>query len=130
MENQMIFDDKAKSKIGIICFIPILAFLICLGYYISLLVPLSAPHEPGAVVGITSENYDTMLALLAGAAIITAPIFIYCIVLIARFKTMNAADKLVWIIFLSILSPIASALFWVFLIRNSPKYVATYPDIA
>ena len=130
MDNQMIFDDKVKARIGFICFIPIVAFLFCLGYYIILLLPLSHPHEPGAVVGITSQNYDVMLIMLASAAVITAPIFIYCIVLIARFRHMNAADKLVWIVFLSVLAPIASALFWLFVIKRQPRYVPTYPDIA
>ncbi|MCW3123437.1 MAG: hypothetical protein JWQ38_2929 [Flavipsychrobacter sp.] len=130
MDNQMIFDDKAKARIGFICFIPIIAFLLCLAYYIFLLLPLSGPHEPGAVVGITNANYDTLFMMLASAAVITAPIFIYCIVLIARFKTMNAADKLMWIVFLSVIAPIASGLFYMFVIRKAPRYMPTYPDIA
>jgi len=130
MDNQMIFDEKAKARIGFICFIPIVAFLLCLAYYIVLLLPLSHAHVPGAVVGITRENYDTLFLMLAASAVITAPIFIYCIVLIARFRTMNAADKLVWIIFMSVLAPVASAFFFMFVVRTAPKYMPTYPDIA
>src|SRR6185437_12115538 len=118
MENLMIFDEKAKSRIGIICFIPIVAFFICFVYYVMLLLPLADGHHvAGAVVGITSNNYDTMFVLLAAAAIITAPIFIYCLVLLARFKHMNSADKLMWIVFLSVLAPVASALFWIFIVK-------------
>jgi len=127
----MVFDEKAKNRIGILCFIPIIAFFACFVYYLVLLLPLAdGNHVPGAVVGITSRNYDTMFLMLATAAIITAPIFIYCLVLLARFKHMNAAEKLKWIVFLSVLAPIASALFWLLIIRNVPKYVPIHPDIA
>jgi hypothetical protein len=131
MDNQMVFDEKTKIRMGIICFIPLIAFVACFIYYMILLIPLAEGHyAPGSAVGITSQNYDTMLVLLAMAAIITAPIFIYCLVLLARFKHMNGAEKTLWIVFLSILAPIASALFWLLIIRNMPKYVPTYPDIA
>ena len=131
MNNYMILDEKAKNKIGMLCFVPIIAFAISLLFYMFLLLPLfSGNHEPGAAVGITSRNYDLLFFMLASAAIITAPIFIYCLVLLASFKNMNAGDKLVWIVFLSVMAPVASALFWLFIIRKSPRYVPTYPDIA
>jgi phosphoglycerol transferase MdoB-like AlkP superfamily enzyme len=131
MENHMVFDDKTKTRMGVIFFIPIISFLICLAYYIILLTPLAGgTYEPGSVVGITRHNYDTMFIMLAAASLITAPIFIYCLVLLTRFKHMNAAEKLLWIVFLSVMAPLASVLFWVFHIKNMPKYVPTYPDIA
>ncbi len=96
-----------------------------------LLLPLAdGNHVPGAVVGITSSNYDTLLIMLATAAIITAPIFIYCLVLLARFKHMNEADKVLWILFVSVLAPVASALFWAFIIKKAPKHVPVHPSIA
>jgi hypothetical protein len=131
MNNMMVFDDKAKKRIGVICNIPIVAFLLCFAYYLILIMPvLDGRHVPGAVVGITSANYDTLFLMLAASAIITAPIFIYCLVLLARFKHMNSADKLLWIVFLCVLAPVASALFWYFIIHKMPKYVPIHPDIA
>ena len=86
---------------------------------------------PASDVGILSRNYDTLFFMLAASAIITAPIFIYCLlVLLARFKHMNSAIKLQWILFLSVLAPIASAFFWVFHIKGARKYVGIHPDIA
>ena len=127
----MVFDDKTKTRMGIICFIPIVAFLICFVYYLILLMPLTDGQSiPGGAIGITSRNYDTLLLMLATSAIITAPIFIYCLVIIARFKHMNSADKVIWIVFLSILAPVASAFFWAFIILRMPKYVPIHPDIA
>jgi hypothetical protein len=131
MNSQMIFDDKAKTRMGVICFIPIIAFLICFVFYLIILFPLPGGGQTSVgIVAITSRNYDTLFIMLATSAIITAPIFIYCLVILARFKHLNAADKTMWIVFLSVLAPVASALFWLIHIRRMPKYVPTYPDIA
>jgi len=131
METLMILDEKAKTRIGILCFIPIVCFLVCLVYYIALLLPLTqGHHEPGSIVGITSQNYGTMFILLAASAIITTPVFIYCLVLLARMKTLTSGDKLLWFVFLCVMAPIASALFWLFHIKGASKYTPIHPDIA
>ena len=131
MENHMILDDKAKARIGIICFIPIACFLGCLIYYVTLLMPLTIGHHaPASIVGITHIHYDTMFFLLAASAIFTAPVFIYCLVLLARLKTMNSEHKLLWFMFLCVMAPIASALFWLFHIKDAQKYTPIHTDIA
>jgi len=127
----MVFDDKTKARMGIICFVPILCFFLCFIYYLMLILPLTSGHQvPGAIISITSRNYDTLLIMLATSAIITAPVFIYCLVILARLKNMNSAQKLEWIIFLSVLAPIASALFWIFHIKNARRMEPIHPDIA
>jgi cytochrome c oxidase assembly factor CtaG len=130
MEKIMVFDDKAKRRIGLICSVPAAAFLIAFVYYAVVLWPLTGPHQLYGVEGIISRNYDTLFIMLASAAIITAPVFIYCLVLLARLKNMNAAQKLKWVVVLSISAPVASFFFWYFLIRKEPHYVGIYPDIA
>ena len=131
MATHMILDEKAKTRIGIMCFIPIVCFLACLVYYTILLLPLmQGHHEPGSIVGITSTHYNTMLILLAASAIITTPVFIYCLVLLARMKTLTSGDKLLWFVFLCVLAPVASALFWLFHIKDAHKYIPIHPDIA
>ena len=130
MKNLMILDEKAKNRIGIICFTPVVCFAICLVYYLILLVPLlNGYHQAATVVGITSANYGTMLILLSTSAVITAPVFIYSLVLLARLRTMNSEHKLLWFVFLCIMAPIASALFWLFHIKHASKYTPIYPDI-
>lgn len=131
MDKFMVFDHKTKTSMGVICFIPIICFTVCFMYYLVLILPLTHGHpQPGSIVTITSQNYDTMLIMLAASAIITTPVFIYCLVVLARLKNLNSATKLEWIIFLSVLAPIASALFWIFLVKDAPKYVSIHPDIA
>ena len=33
MDNQMVFDEKTKTRMGIICFIPLIAFFACFVYF-------------------------------------------------------------------------------------------------
>lgn len=126
----MIFDHKTKTRLGVMCFTPVACFFICFVYYLLLIVPLPAARMAAADVGVLSAHYDTLFIMLAASAIITAPIFIYCLVILARLRSLNSAQKLEWIIFLSVLAPIASMFFWVFLIRGVSKYQPIYPDIA
>lgn len=127
----MVLDEKEKRRIGIICFIPVLCFGLAFIYWLITILPLTQGHQvPNSIVGLTSRNYDTFLAILATAAIITAPVFIYCLVLLARMKNLNEFQKLGWIIFLSVIAPIASAFFWTMLIKDAPRHIGVHPDIA
>ncbi len=131
MDKLMVFDEKTKTRMGVICFIPVVCFMLCFLYYFILILPLTHGNpEPSSIVGITRQHYDFLFFILAASAIITAPVFIYCLVVLARLKHLNSATKLMWIIFLSIMAPIASALFWIFMIKDSPRYVGIHPDIA
>ncbi len=127
MEKVMEFDDRRKTRLGFLCFTPILCFLACFVYYIILVS--SRANIPAADVGVLSQNYDTLFIMLASSAIITAPIFIYCLVLLTRMKTLNGATKLEWIIFLSVMAPVASAFFWLFLIKGAPRFIPSHPSI-
>ena len=127
----MILDDKAKARMGIICFIPVVCFVSCFLYYLMLILPLAQGHQaPGTIVGIMNAHYTTLFFMLAGSAVITAPVFIYCLVILARLKTVNSSHKLMWFVFLCVMAPIASALFWIFHIKDGNKYTPIHPDIA
>ena len=125
----MIIDEKMKSRLGIMCLIPALCFLICLVYYLSLLLsPTAADKFAPVAVGITNRNYSTMFFMLAVAAISEAPVFIYCLIILAKIKSMNSEMKIMWVVFLSLMAPIASALFWLLLIKSAPDRIPVYPD--
>ncbi len=131
MDKLMVLDAKTKRWMGLICFIPVMCFTLSFIYYLSLILPVTGSnHPPYSLETVTSQNYDTLFLMLAASAIITAPVFIYCLVILARMKHMNSAIKLEWLIFLSVLAPIASAIFWLFIIKDAPKYVGIHPDIA
>jgi uncharacterized membrane protein len=131
MHDVLVFDDKAKKRIGWICFAPVIAFLITFLYYGFLLLPLTSGHvQTSEVVGITSQNYDTLLLMFGVSAVIATAVLIYNIVLIARVRNMKAQQKLIWIMILCIFVPITTIIFWNFVIRKEQRYVSTYADIA
>ncbi len=118
MENIMVFDGKMKVRTGIIFFMPIVCFAFCLIYYLSLVFsPISGHSGPLGIVAVTSHNFDNLFIILAISGIITAAALIYCLVIIARLKELNSANKIIWIIFLSIFAPLAIAVFWLVKIR-------------
>jgi hypothetical protein len=124
MDKFMVLDEKTKAKLGVLCLIPF-------AYFLALVMLLNSGHPVvGSVVTITSRHYDILFLMLASSAIITAPVFIYCLVILARMNNLNSAVKTQWVIFLSVLCPVASALFWIFMIKDAPKYLGVHEDIA
>ena len=131
MENLLILDDKAKTRIGIICLLPTLAFLGCFAYFMVAIGPvLGAEHQPGSQMASVLVNYNTMFVLLAIASIIAAIVLIYALTIIAKIRHINSATKTMWILFMATFAPVSAVFFWYFLIRKEAKYVPVYPNIA
>jgi len=132
MDTQMIMDAKAKRNMGLLCFFPAVAFLICLLYYLFILSPLITNRQledHTAIAAYTSRNYDTLFIMLAISAIISAVVLIYCLVHLTRLKNVNAPTKVVWILVLSALVPVSFILFWLLHVRNEPQVMDVYSDI-
>lgn len=131
MEKMMVFDAKAKTRLGLLCALPPLTLLGCVLYYLYLISPtFTHAVEPSTAVAYTKINYDTMLIVVAIHAVIAAAVLIYNIVILARLKNINSAVKLMWLIILCAFAPVSSIFFWFFLIKNEPKYVPIHPSIA
>jgi hypothetical protein len=131
MDNLMVLDDKTKTKIGIISFIPATCFFLCLVYYLIILVPAFQPHDTLYLAEeITSRHYDMLFGMLAASAVVSASVLVYFLVLLARMKNLNAGIKLIWVIVLATFVPMAFIFFWLLLIKRGPRYVGIHPDIA
>lgn len=129
MDHLMVFDEKEKRKLGFISFLPAICFFITLVYYVILLLPLSRSGVPNTSAAVTSHNYGTLLFMLAISAITSASVLIYDLVLLARLKNMNGAEKVIWILILATFVPLCFIAFWYFVINKEPKYVGIHPDI-
>ena len=111
------------------CLIPVACFVACFVYYLTLVAGPSAAGELAPrIVGITSRHYQDLFIMLATSCILEAPAFIYCLILLAKMKNINAERKLLWIVFLSVFAPLASGLFWLFIVRGAPYQVPMYQD--
>ncbi len=130
MQNIMLFDEKMKTRTGIICFLPIVSFSICLVYYLTLiLVPSSQGVNTHTIITATSQNYGQLFTVLAISGFITAAVLIYCIVILARLKELKPGTKILWIVFLSVTAPLGIAIFWLLIIRYAAKATPVYNDI-
>jgi hypothetical protein len=129
MEKIMVVDKKLKRRMGVICFLPSVAFLISLIYYIILLLPLTHGHHAlYSGEGITITHYTTIFILLALSSIISASVLIYCITYLVKIKNINRPTKMVWILLL-LAVPVSFILFWYFLVMHEPRQVPVYPHI-
>ena len=130
-EEIIIFDKKAKVRLGIFSFIPAAAHLAFLIYYLAVMSPLiNASPEPGSIMTLMLEKYNAMLLLLAIAAVIATIVLVYDIILLRKIKHINAANKTMWILFLATFAPVSAVFFWYFLINRESKYVPVYPSVA
>jgi len=130
MEDTLVMDEKAKRRMGIICFIPLIAFGISFIYYMVLLFPLTQGHpQPKSAVEITVNNYSTMFILLATSSVISLCVLLYCLVHLVRIKTLNTATKMQWVLLLVCAEPFSFIFFWLFQVRKEQKNMPVYPNI-
>ena len=128
-----IMDNARKRNMGIWSFVPLAAFVVWLVYYLLTLREVLATGEVENHFWISSEmlsNYTGLLIGLMIVAVLGTIVLIQQIVHIARVKNMNAAVKTAWILFLSTFNIVAYPFFWFIEIRNEPRELDTYPDIA
>ena len=128
-----IMDNARKRNMGILSFVPLAAFVVWLVYYLLTLREVLATGEVENHFWISSEmlsNYTGLLIGLMIVAVLGTIVLIQQIVHIARVKNMNAAVKTAWILFLSTFNIVAYPFFWFIEIRNEPRELDTYPDIA
>ncbi len=125
----LIMDDRTKNNMGILSMLPILSFAITFVYYLFILMPVLGNNHFGDHMALnlhTMMHYSTMFTMLAISGIIGAVVFVYFLVHIARIKNMNSATKLEWILFMSVMVPVALPLFWYFEIRQEPMVMEIY----
>lgn len=128
-----IMDNARKRNMGIWSFAPLAAFVVWLVYYLLTLREVLATGAVENHFWISSEmgsNYTGLLIGLMIVAVLGTIVLIQQIVHIARIKDMNAAVKTAWILFLSTFNIVAFPFFWFIEIRNEPRELDTYPDIA
>lgn len=129
-------ENTTKKHGKTLSFLPLICYSIWMIIYIIILNLPSGKEFSQMVPGQTVMQGNMMLYYpilfmgLALASIVTATILIYFIVHIARVKDMQPELKIMWIVFMTFAAPIAFPAFWYFELRNEPKHIDVYPDIA
>ncbi len=130
MENYMVFNDREKRRLMVICFLPAFLLLADVIYYVVSISPvLQGWHEPGSIMSYTLRVYDTMLVLMGIYATAGAAVLIYLLIVLAKLKNMNSAHKLIWLLILCTFVPASFIAFWALVISKEPTYVPVYPSI-
>ena len=123
MDKRVEITDNEKSRMAVICFIPAIGSIICIAYYLFLLLPLiHGHHPPESGSNITASHYGTLFAMLATFAIISGGVLLFCIVHLVRRRDVNTPTKMTWILLLVIFLPVSAILFWYFKIRPEPRF--------
>lgn len=122
----MEMNQRMKNTMGVISFLPILAYI---GWLIQL-VYLHGVYPDVQTSTILYENFDSSLLFFTLCFVLTTAVLVYFVVHIARTKTLNASHKLGWIIFMTFMAPIAFIAFWYSEIRNEPEHLPIHADIA
>lgn len=126
-------DNKAKKRVGIISFLPFIAWCLPFTYFMIVNRPLihtATFQDHEKVTTLVSQHFYPLLALLIVATLVTAGVIYYYVIHLARLKNMGPGAKIAWIIFLIAFGAVAFPVIWYFEIRREPVNVETYPDIA
>lgn len=126
MERVEIMNSRAKNTMGILSFLPALAYI---GWLIQF-VYLHSIYPDVQTSTILYENFSSTLLFFTLCFILTSSVLVYFVVHLARTKLLNSSSKLGWIIFMTFMAPVAFVAFWYKEVRNEPEILPVHPDIA
>lgn len=122
----MEMNQRTKNTMGVISFLPILAYI---GWLIQF-VYLHSIYPDVQTSTILYENFNSTLLLFTLCFVLTSAVLVYFVIHLARTKMLNAGSKLSWIIFMTFMAPVAFIAFWYSEIRNEPENLPVHADIA
>jgi hypothetical protein len=131
MERVEIMNSRAKNIMGILSFLPILAYIAWAIHFFSIAGQYyDEPIKADRISAALANNFQSTLLFFTLCFVITSAVLVYFIVHIARSKMMNSSSKLGWIIFMTFGAPVAFPVFWYVEVRNEPERLPIHPDIA
>ena len=121
-----------KILLGIASFIPIIAFIIGMGAYISFIFTMmdgavSNGNNP-PFADHPSELFKTILPAMAGiflASIVGIALFIYFIICAIKDKSASENDQILWVLLLVFLSYFIFPVYWFFRIWKNENFSLT-----
>lgn len=116
--------DAQKRTMGLISWIPLLAFTIGTIYFMYVngrLIDNKMFHKGDQVVLFAFRNYDQLLLLGAVAGTISLAVMLYFIVHLAKLKNVNDGMKIGWIMFMVFFGAFSFPIFYNRVIKNEPE---------
>lgn len=124
--------DAQKRTMGIISWIPLLAFTIGTVYFMyvnGMLVEGKHFEQHDKVVLFAFRNYDQLLALGAVAGTISLAVMLYYIVHLAKLKNLNDGMKIGWIMFMVFFGAFSFPVFYNSVIKREPENQPMYNSV-
>lgn len=129
MEKVMIFNEREKRRLLALCVLPCVLLVVAVVYYIISVRPAMNAKDAGTLMSYTLMHYNTMLVFMGIYATAAAAVLIYFLVLLARVKNLNSAQKVMWLFVLCAFVPVSFLVFWYFVLHREPTVVPIYPSI-
>jgi len=125
-------DNNMKRNIGILSFLPLVAWSITVAYILILNRPLvdhrmMQDHE--LLVTNLSAHYGSIAIFLIITVLITAGLIYFYAIHLARLKSLNTPTKMVWVIFMIVFGAFAFPVMWYLEIRKEPKNPPVFPSL-
>lgn len=131
MERVEIMNSRAKNVMGMLSFLPALAYIAWAIHFFSIAGQYyDEPIKADRISAALTNNFQSTLLFFTLCFVVTSAVLVYFVVHIARTKMMNAGTKLGWIIFMTFAAPVAFPFFWYVEVRNEPERLPVHPDIA
>lgn len=125
-------DNKQKKRVGIISFLPFLAWSVCFAYFMIInkqLIDTARFQDHDLVVNNVQQHFMGLFIYMLIAVLITAGVIYFYVIHLAKLKNLTAGEKIGWIVFMFVFGALAFPVMWYFEIRKEPKNAETYPDI-
>lgn len=127
----MIYMDATKKKnIGILSFVPILAFIVTFIYEYREVGRLLAVGDHHAVMDEICGCYNNLVLMYSVAVVLTLAVLLYFIIHIAKVKAITSGNKILWIVVLAAFMPVSFPIFWYLQIKTEPEMVDTKEDMS
>ena len=121
-----IMDKREKRKFSIISWVPMIAWVLVLGYHMLLLRPQIARQNMEDHDGMhtqMAQDFDTLMILYGAAGVITLVVLLIFIVHLLKIRHMTMGNKLAWSVVLAAFVPVSFPIFWYSIIRREPKHL-------
>jgi len=125
-------DNTEKKIVGVFSFLPILAWVATTVYFLIInkdLIAASTFQDHTSVATNIINHFLPFTIILSFAELITGIMIIYYVVHIAKLKNFDSFTKLLLVIFLVFMGPIAVMVVWFTVINKEAKQEPMYPNL-
>lgn len=119
-----------KVLLGILSFIPLISVIAYFGIMFKFVFGVMVKQDQGLVepTEFLSTFLPAIILIVLGALIGTF-LFIYFLILAIKDKSSSDNDRILWVLLLVLISPLAFPLYWYVRLWTNPKFTTEETDL-